>query len=124
MLATYFLHILTSLKLYHWHTTSYSRHKGSDEIYTQLSEQFDIFIESAIGRYNRKHILPNADTEIYTAVLTEGSGGVVRYIKTQCIPFFQSGIFEWISHNDSDLVNQCDEIIQTFHKAIYLFSLK
>ena len=41
-------------QLYHWNTSSYSRHKASDDFNSKLLEIIDKFIEVFIGRYKLK----------------------------------------------------------------------
>ena len=45
-----FMTILDQIKLYHWQTTSYSRHKATDELHEQISELVDKFIETIHGK--------------------------------------------------------------------------
>ena len=40
-----FFEILHAIKLYHWKTKSYSQHKATDELYANLNENVDKFIE-------------------------------------------------------------------------------
>lgn len=37
------------LRLYHWSTSSYARHKASDELYSFLHEWMDRFVEALAG---------------------------------------------------------------------------
>ena len=41
------------LKLYHWQTKSFSRHKATDSLVPELLEFIDKFIESYQGKYGR-----------------------------------------------------------------------
>jgi hypothetical protein len=45
-----FLHMLNSVKLYHWKTTSYSTHKATDELYDSLNSKIDHFVEVMLGK--------------------------------------------------------------------------
>ena len=45
-----FLHMLNTVKLYHWKTTSFSTHKATDELYGTLNEQLDKFVEVMLGK--------------------------------------------------------------------------
>ena len=49
-----FLTFQVSLKIYHWQTLSYPRHKASDELFGSISEKIDKFVETLQGnRGNR-----------------------------------------------------------------------
>lgn len=50
----YFMSILTQIKLYHWATMSYAKHKALDHLHSALSEKIDLLIESYIGRYKKQ----------------------------------------------------------------------
>ena len=39
-----FLHMLNTVKLYHWKTTSFSTHKATDELYGSLNDKLDEFV--------------------------------------------------------------------------------
>ena len=45
-----FLHMLNTVKLYHWRTTSFSTHKATDELYGSLNEKIDEFVEVMLGK--------------------------------------------------------------------------
>ena len=45
-----FLETLTSIRLYHWKTKSYSQHKATDQLYEELEEKVDEFVEVMQGK--------------------------------------------------------------------------
>ena len=45
-----FLHMLNTVKLYHWRTTDYSTHKATDKLYGALNEKIDQFVEVMLGK--------------------------------------------------------------------------
>ena len=45
-----FLHMLNTVKLYHWKTTSFATHKATDELYGSLNEKIDHFVEVLLGK--------------------------------------------------------------------------
>lgn len=49
-LVRVFLEILNMVKLYHWKTHSYSQHKATDELYANLNEDVDKFVEVLLGK--------------------------------------------------------------------------
>jgi len=51
------LHVMLILrnqvKLYHWQTFSFGRHKATDELVSSLDDNIDKFTEAFMGRYGR-----------------------------------------------------------------------
>jgi hypothetical protein len=45
----FFFQLREQLKLYHWQTHSYSRHKASDETLSALDEAIDTYVETYMG---------------------------------------------------------------------------
>jgi hypothetical protein len=58
--------ILDQIKLYHWQTLSYPRHKATDELHEELSSLVDKFVEVLHGRLNN-------DNNKYRIMLEENS---------------------------------------------------
>lgn len=108
------LQLLT--KLYHWNTTSYARHKASDEFGGFLSEILDKFVEVYVGRYGTKPVVRKLKLD--QSYITEDGivglfTGVREYLKT-----FDS------KFADTDLLNIRDELLACVNKTLYLFNLK
>ena len=45
-----FLHMLNTVKLYHWKTTNFATHKATDELYGTLNGKIDEFVEVMLGK--------------------------------------------------------------------------
>ena len=54
-----FLQFLITVKLYHWNTTSYAKHKATDQFLDKFNNNIDKFVEVFIGRYKIKPVLSN-----------------------------------------------------------------
>lgn len=50
----YFMCILSQIKLYHWATMSYAKHKALDDLHGALSDKVDLLVESYIGRFKKQ----------------------------------------------------------------------
>lgn len=48
-----FLEMLNEIKIYHWNTHSFAQHKATDELYSQLNEHVDKFVEGYAGKKRR-----------------------------------------------------------------------
>lgn len=101
-------------KLYHWNTSSYSRHKASDDFNSKLLEIVDKFIEVFIGRYKLK---PRV-TKIQLDNLSDED--IVEFYK-KARDYIQ--IFDQ-SFNDTDLLNIRDELLAEINQTLYLFDLR
>jgi DNA-binding ferritin-like protein len=45
-----FLQMLNTVKLYHWRTRHYATHKATDQLYSDLGEKVDEFVEVLLGK--------------------------------------------------------------------------
>jgi hypothetical protein len=103
-------------KLYHWNTTSFARHKATDEFDSSLQSILDKFVEVYIGRYGVKPAVKKLRLD--ESNLTDD--GIVRlfiavreYLKTFDKKF-----------TDTDLLNLRDELLANVNQSLYLFNLK
>ena len=65
-LILHFLEFQNMIKLYHWMTLSYARHKASDQLFSELSENIDKFVETYIGIYGRPKFTKKELTTSFT----------------------------------------------------------
>lgn len=115
-IVKFFFTLQLNLKIYHWNTTSFSRHKASDEFGGKLSSLIDRFVEVYIGRYNIKPIISNI--KIDSAFLTdEGAGNLL--IKSRKYLEELSNIIK-----DTDLLTIRDELLSEVNQTLYLYQLK
>jgi len=115
-IVKFFFTIQLILKQYHWSTTSFARHKASDQLLTKLDENVDKFIEIFIGRYNVKPIITSIKME-KTFLSDEGNMDLLLQIRTY-LELLNNKI------TDSDLLNIRDELIGNINQTIYLYNLK
>lgn len=45
---------LSQVKLYHWSTMSFAKHKALDDLHGSLSDKFDHLVECYIGRFKKQ----------------------------------------------------------------------
>jgi hypothetical protein len=117
----YFLLTLRNqLKLYHWQTKSYARHKAVDKILKELDEHIDSFVEIYIGKYGRPK-LSAAQGTLKMRNLTDA--GATSLCKSAAI-YLQKQLVKGLTTADSDLINIRDEMMGEMHQLLYLFTLK
>lgn len=103
-------------KLYHWNTTSFARHKATDQFADSIDPLLDRFVEVYSGRYNIKPYV----TEISLNpkfITDDGIVDLLRAIKGYLereVPKFA---------NDSELLNIRDELLAEINKMNYLLRL-
>lgn len=114
-IVNFFFHLQILNKLYHWNTTSYSRHKATDNFNGKFLELVDKFTEVFIGTYNMKpqitEIIINKD------FLTDnGIQKLFIFTRKYLISFNNMSL-------SSDLLNIRDEILAEINQTLYLFNL-
>lgn len=107
------------IKLYHWQTHSFARHKATDELLDSLDKLIDEYVEVYMGKYGRPRV--NAKTgAIRIANMNEK--GAARFIRA-CVEHLQGAFVRRLKESDTDLINLRDEMLAHLHRAAYLFSL-
>lgn len=108
------------IKIYHWQTMSYPRHKATDDLVSSLDENIDKFVETYMGKYGRPKFTPRT------------SSIKIRNFHDQEAPKLLKEAIDWLTHKlpshlkstDSDLLNIRDEIMADLNQTMYLFTLK
>ena len=103
-------------KLYHWNTTSFARHKATDQFADSIDPLLDRFVEVYSGRYNIKPYV--TDISLNPKFITDdGIIDLLRAIKGYLekeVPKFA---------NDSELLTIRDELLAEINKMNYLLRL-
>lgn len=100
-----------SVKIYHWNTTSYAKHKATDQFTSNLLSLTDKFVELFIGRYKYK---PNVkDVNIYNNDINK----ILEKLRT-----YLSNMDNIIK--DTDLLTVRDELVGEINQTLYLLQLE
>jgi len=120
------LTILNQVKLYHWQTLSHPRHKATDELYGDLSDLIDKFIEVLMGRL----IVENNNPQYRILLGDKNKIRLDEYIDSNAYQliqntknYFESEELNEILKNSTELANIRDEMLAAINKVGYLFSL-
>jgi hypothetical protein len=112
------LTLRNQVKLYHWQTLKFPRHKTTDDLVTQLDANIDKFVEVYIGKYGRPSV--------------KSASLKLRGFTDREAPQLLKEIAEWLSNSlpkklkkdDTELLNIRDEILADIEQALYLFTLR
>lgn len=107
------------MKIFHWQTTSYAQHKAFGEIYDELADLIDEFVEVCMGKHGR----PQFDSEFVIELFDSSAINNDEYI-TSVIEFLISLDNVYNEKLDSDLLNLRDEMMALFSKLKYLLTLE
>jgi hypothetical protein len=116
----FFFQMREQIKLYHWQTKVYSRHKATDSVIDALDEHIDKYVEVYMGKYGRPRLTAQTNT-VKLQNLSEGS--IVKFIKA-CIKVLTTDLPRGLKSTDTDLLNLRDEMLGELDQLLYLFSLK
>jgi hypothetical protein len=115
-----FICLQEQLRVLHWQTKSYARHKVYGKKYDSIGELVDSFMEIYMGKYG--------------TVEFDGEEGVISLKNTKSLDlneFIKSNLEFLISLNDrldgkkdTDLLNLKDEMMAELNQLRYLLSLK
>lgn len=118
-LISFFLELSAIVKLYHWMTLKYSRHKASDKLFDSILELSDKFIETYLGRYgrNKKDFYENLTVKKLSDV--EFSNYLKKIAK-----ILENDFAKVLLPSDTDLFNIRDELLGIINQTLYLFTLE
>jgi hypothetical protein len=118
-LPRFFFSLQLNIKMYHWQTTSYARHKATDKLLSSLDGLIDKFIEIYQGKFGK---FPQGLTTINVRTLNDEN--TASDFLQQCIHFLNNIVDEDnnLTINDTDLLNIRDEMVGTINQTLYLFS--
>ena len=111
------LTIRNQIKLYHWQTGLFSRHKATDDLTTKLDANIDMFVEAYMGKYGR----PKIKGKIELHNLSERAA---REFIDSCRHYLTNVLPRKLSKDDTDLLNIRDTILGDLNQVLYLFTLR
>lgn len=115
-LVTHLLTIRNQVKLYHWQTGSFARHKATDDLTAALDTTIDAFVESYMGRYGRPSV--SGGIKLHNFSEAAAKAFVARETK-----YLQTELPRKIGKDDTDLLNLRDTLLADLTKVSYLFTL-
>jgi DNA-binding ferritin-like protein len=113
-----FLEILNTVKLYHWHTKSFSQHKATDELYAKLNKTIDQFVEVLLGKDSSRIKMVEKRIQLIDIHTSQKLKERIFEYRTFLIDmsiYFSPTI-------DSDLLSIRDEILADLNQFLYLLT--
>ena len=110
-LISYVMNLVGQVKLLHWATMSYAKHKALDDLHGALSEKTDLLVESFLGKYKKQPLKvfhvefrATSDTKILEKFLEEERNNMENLCKKFAkAPEFQNIIQEMMTELDKTL---------------------
>lgn len=118
------LHISNLIKVYHWQTLSYARHKATDDLYSEFNSLTDRFVEVLNGnliRINQNNRISVNDYNITLIDISDNKGVSILKIT---IELLKSELFTQVIGDNTDLMTIRDEMFELINKNYYLFTMK
>jgi len=113
-----FLEMLTTIKLYHWKTQSYSQHKATDELHEKLGENSDRFVEVLLGKDASRVRMVEKNLKMIDSPDTDGFLQKMHAYREMMINM--DSIFH--KKRDTDLLSIRDEMLADLNQFLYLMS--
>ena len=116
-----FLEMLNTVKLYHWKTHSYPQHKATDELYSNLNENIDSFVEIMLGKTGTRLNLTNVKhISLYDYNSVSSFKAKIDEYKKFLINMSADARVNIT--NNSDLLNVRDEMLGNMNQFSYLLT--
>jgi len=117
------LQILNTVKLYHWKTMKHSEHKATDELYDDLNDKIDEFVEVLMGKDGKRiNLSGKKSIKLNDFNNLTSFKKYIENTKKYLISMTNSKNIS-IPEN-SDLLNIRDEILGILNKFTYLLTLE
>ncbi len=117
--VNFFFTLREQIKLYHWQTHSYARHKATDDVIDSLDKLIDEYVEIYMGKYGRPRMNARTGT---VKVMNLNEKSAAKFVRS-CIAHLQGPLVKGLKPTDTDLVNLRDEMLGHLNQLMYLCSL-
>lgn len=113
-----FMELLVMIKLYHWKTHSFAQHKATDELYAELNEHIDKFVEVLLGKSKQRVKMLEKKMNMYDLENTNELREHIFEYRDFLVNLDQ--VFS--SRRDSDLFSIRDDILADLNQFLYLLT--
>lgn len=116
----FFFKTQLQLKVLHWQTKGYARHKAFGDTYSDLDGLIDEYVEVCMGKHGR-FTLQEENKSIMVENLSEVS--IIDFLQDTKSKLISIGS-QLSSEADTDLLNIRDEMLAKINKLAYLLTLE
>lgn len=117
------LEMLNTVKLYHWKTMKYAEHKATDDLYGDLNDKMDEFVEVLMGKNGQRiNLSGKKSLKLQDFDSSNSFKNYIEKAKKYLISMTNSKNIG--TSENSDLLNIRDEILGILNKFTYLLTLK
>ena len=116
-IVTAMMEIRDQIKVYHWQTKSFARHKATDDFVAQLDTLIDSFVEVYMGKYGRPKVSGSIKVHNFSESAAKSFVAKQTAYLTKVLP-------RKLKSTDTDLLNIRDEVLALVNKTLYLFTLQ
>lgn len=113
----FFIQLQGQLRILHWQTTSFARHKAYDQILGELNDLADTFVETYQGKFGRQKTSGNI-------TLRNISDSELNSFIANTIAFLADPANLGLTDQDTDLLNMRDEVVGLLNQLRYLLTLE
>lgn len=115
--------MLRLVKVFHWSTKSYSKHKATDELYERMNDKMDRFVEVYMGKDGKRISVWNQHMQLmHGHDATTASNDFKQVVHT--FREFLINLERCLDPSkDSDLLNIRDDLIGDVNQFLYLYTL-
>jgi hypothetical protein len=107
------------VKIYHWQTLKYPRHKATDDLIDKLDDNIDKFVEVYMGKYGR----PKFGGRTSSIKIRNFHDHEAPALLKSAIDWLTNKLPKHLKNTDTDLLNIRDEILADLNQSLYLFTL-
>ena len=118
-IVQFYLTLRNAIKVYHWNTKSYPRHKATDDFVAKFDALTDSFVEIYIGRYGRNAALGKEMTLTLPALNEK----LAQQYLEEARDWMVTKLPKMLKPTDTDLLNIRDEILGQINQTLFLFTL-
>lgn len=116
-ILSYFLGLLDQIKLYHWATMSYAKHKALDSLHETLSEKADTFVEAYLGRYKKQPL-----KKMTLKMTAESAGAPEKFVEAERENI--AAMSEKTFAKAPELQNILEDMMTAMNQTLYLLKLE
>lgn len=120
-IALYFIYIRDQMKVYHWQTNNYARHKASDTFVDNLSEKMDKFVEVMQGLEDKRLVIKKNNKYNFENINDQNINKILKEFRDWLVGDLLNYLDK--KKSNADLITIRDEILSDVDQTLYLFTL-